>query len=616
MNRIKKITVTTLMAFGFYVNQASAIDLKVEPQNWWVGMKHQKVELLLKGDNIQGTTWQLVPYADVSLSSVSFGDSPNYAFVTLNIGEDAKPGVLTLKNQDLNLSFNYELQARVDGSRERVGFSSEDVIYLLNPDRFANGDLSNDSVPAMIEKAQPNFRGGRHGGDIQGVIDHLDYLADMGFSQIWMTPVRENNMPSYSYHGYAMTDFYRIDPRMGNNALYKTLVDEAKSRNIGIIMDMVLNHSGSEHWWIKDKPTLDWINFGGEFSSTTHARQTVQDPHASEYDKKQFVEGWFVPSMPDLNQRQRHMSNYLIQNAIWWIEYAGLSGIRVDTYSYSDKAFLSEWTERIMEEYPNFNIVGEEWTPNSAIASYWQRGKQNRDGYMSSLPSVMDFSLQEALIQALNEEESWNTGWIKVYQSIANDFQYPDPDNLLIFADNHDMSRVYSQLKQDLNKTKLAMSLLLTTRGIPQIYYGTEVLLDNTPSDDHGDIRIDFPGGFPEHKQDAKTGLGLNKSQQEMQAHLRQLLQLRKANPVLHKGKLVHFSPFDGIYAYARIQEEQQVLVLLNKSKQKQSVVLSRFGEFLKSVSQGKDLLTGQMIRLQDTIDVAPMSTTLLLLQH
>ncbi|MEJ6475442.1 glycoside hydrolase family 13 protein [Pseudoalteromonas piscicida] len=616
MNKIIRITSAILIVLSFYPSVVHATSLKVEPKNWWVGMKHQQVEILLKGDNLQGSAWQLESYKDVSLVNVSYGDSPNYAFITLNIGKQAKPGIVTLKNQELNLSFNYELLAREVGSQERVGFSSKDVIYLLNPDRFANGDPSNDSVTGMIEASKPNFRGGRHGGDIQGVIDHLDYLADMGFSQIWMTPVRENNMPSYSYHGYAMTDFYRIDPRMGSNALYKTLVDEAKSRNIGIIMDMVLNHSGSEHWWIKDKPTLDWINFGGEFSGTTHARQTVQDPHASEYDKKQFVEGWFVPSMPDLNQRQRHMSNYLIQNAIWWIEYAGLSGIRVDTYSYSDKTFLSEWTERIMKEYPNFNIVGEEWTPNPAVASYWQRGKQNRDGYMSSLPSVMDFSLQEALIQALNEEESWNTGWIKVYQSIANDFQYPDPDNLLVFADNHDMSRVYSQLKQDLDKVKLAMSLLLTTRGIPQIYYGTEVLLDNTPSNDHGDIRIDFPGGFPGHQQDAKTGKGLNPSQQEMQTHMRQLLQLRKSIPALHDGQLVHFSPFDGIYAYARIHDEQRVLVLLNKNKQTQEVALHRFSELIQTTKEAKELLTDKTIKLGEHIEIAPMSTMLILLQH
>ena len=616
MNKFNSLVRLAAFSVLAYSHFASAATVKVEPANWWVGMAHDSVELMIRGDDIQGTMWQLQPYEGVEIAAINFGDSPNYAFVTLDIAEDAVAGELTLLNQDKNLSFSYPLLPREQGSRTRHGFSSKDVIYLINPDRFANGDPSNDSVPEMIEQAKPTYRGGRHGGDLQGVIDHLDYLQTMGFSQIWMTPVRENNMPSYSYHGYAMTDFYRVDPRMGSNELYKTLVAEAKKRNIGIIMDMVLNHSGSEHWWMKDKPTRDWINFGGEFTGTSHARQTVQDPHASEYDKRRFVEGWFVPTMPDLNQRQQHMANYLIQNAIWWIEYAGLSGIRVDTYSYSDKAFLANWTERIMKEYPNFNIVGEEWTSNPAIASYWQAGKVNKDGYTSSLPSVMDFSLQEALIQALNEEENWNTGWVKVYRSIANDFLYPNPDNLLVFADNHDMSRVYSQLGQSLEKTKMAMALLLTTRGIPQIYYGTEVLLDNTPSNDHGDIRIDFPGGFSGQDSDAKSGQGLSAPQQQMQSFTRKLLHLRRQNPALQHGKLIHYSPFDGIYAYVRQSPEQTLLVLHNKKPQATQIELGRFAKHLKGVQQATELLTSEVVKLEQTLTVAAMTSNVLLLEN
>ena len=471
----------------------------------------------------------------------------------------------------------------------------------------------------MKEPANPSFKGGRHGGDIQGVINSLDYLEDLGVTQLWLTPVLENDMPSYSYHGYAITDFYKVDPRMGSNSLYKTLSAEAKEHGIGLVMDMVLNHFGSSHQWMADMPTADWVNFDGKFengkNATSHARQTIQDPHASQYDKRQFNDGWFVESMPDLNQRQPLLSTYLIQNAIWWIEYANLSGIRVDTYSYSDKAFLADWTKAIMTEYPNFNIVGEEWTTNPAIASYWQRGKVNQDGYTSDLPSVMDFSLQEALIQALNEEESWNTGWVKVYQSLANDFLYADTDNILVFADNHDMSRVYTELGQDLAKTKLAMTLLLTTRGIPQIYYGTELLLDNTPSNDHGDIRIDFPGGFKGQKANAFTGKGLSADQQEMLASMKKLLKLRQEKPALSEGRLMHFSPKQGVYSYVREHNGQTVLVVLNKNQQAIDWDLSYMQEVLKGNNKGRDLISEKRVDLASPIRLKAMQARLIELE-
>ena len=388
----------------------------------------------------------MLPYKGVEFKGVTTTNNANYAFLNLNISDNAKAGELSFKASDGTV-FTYRLNTRNKNSAKRPGFTNKDTLYLINPDRFVNGDPTNDSIASMQEAANPEFKGGRHGGDIQGVINSLEYLENLGVTQLWLTPVLENNMPSYSYHGYAITDFYKVDPRMGSNELYKTLSVKAKERGIGLVMDMVLNHFGSSHQWMSDMPTADWVNFDGQFekgkNATTHARQTIQDPHASQYDKRQFNDGWFVESMPDLNQRQPLLSTYLIQNAIWWIEYANLSGIRVDTYSYSDKAFLADWTKAIMTEYPNFNIVGEEWTSNPAIASYWQRGKINQDGYTSDLPSVMDFSLQEALIKALNEQESWNTGWVRVYQSLANDFLYADTDNILVFADNHDMSRVY-----------------------------------------------------------------------------------------------------------------------------------------------------------------------------
>ena len=425
-------------------------------------------------------------------------------------------------------------------------------------------------------------------------------------------------MPNYSYHGYAITDFYKVDPRMGSNQLYKTLSVKAKEQGIGLVMDMVLNHFGSEHTWVKDKPTKDWINFNGEFNkgknATSHARQTIQDPHASEYDKRQFNDGWFVETMPDLNQRQPLLSEYLIQNAIWWIEYADLSGIRVDTYSYSDKAFLSDWTKAIMQEYPDFNIVGEEWTSNPAIASYWQRGKHNQDGYTSSLLSVMDFSLQESVIQALNEDESWNTGWVKVYESLANDFLYPDTNNIMVFADNHDMSRVYTELGQDVAKTKMAMTLFLTTRGIAQMYYGTEVLLDNTPSKDHGDIRIDFPGGFKGQTSNGFTGKGLTSQQKDMHKTISTLLNFRKSSTALDKGKLVHFTPQQGVYSYARISDEQTVLVFMNKNTKELVKNIEYMQEVIPKNTKAHNLFTNKTQLLGDTVALPAMSATVLVI--
>ncbi|AQQ01173.1 alpha-amlyase [Pseudoalteromonas aliena] len=591
--------------------------LSVEPANWWVGMKKNTITLMLHEQKIANTQFKLLPYQGVELTNTTRTENPNYVFLHIAISDTAQAGTLKFNSSENN-NFSFSLLERTKNSAEREGFSNKDTVYLINPDRFVNGDKQNDTVSGMLEEVNPTFKGGRHGGDIQGVINALPYLKDLGVTQLWLTPVLENNMPDYSYHGYAITDFYNVDPRMGSNSLYKSLSVKAQEQGIGLVMDMVLNHFGAEHKWMKDKPSKDWINFNGEFkngkNATSHARQTIQDPHASEYDKRQFNDGWFVASMPDLNQRQLLLSEYLIQNALWWIEYADLSGIRVDTYSYSDKAFLTAWTKAIMDEYPHFNIVGEEWTSNPAIASYWQRKKVNQDGYTSSLPSVMDFSLQEALIQALNEEESWSTGWVKVYQSLANDFLYPDTDNIMVFADNHDMSRVYTELKQDLAKTKMAMTMLLTTRGIPQIYYGTEVLLDNTPSKDHGDIRIDFPGGFEHQQANAFTGEDLTADQHSMHTMMSALLHFRKTSPALTNGKLTHFSPKNGVYSYARLSDEQTVLVFLNKNAQTINQELDYMKEVLPHNAKAKDILSNETHMLKSKLTLKPMSATVLVI--
>ncbi|MCB0855607.1 MAG: cyclomaltodextrinase N-terminal domain-containing protein, partial [Bacteroidetes bacterium] len=427
---------------------------------------------------------------------------PNYLVIDLEISDQAKPGTLVLnfKRGDENVvSVNYELQKRREGSASREGFNPSDVMYLITPDRFANGNPENDEVAGLKEKSDRKFKGGRHGGDIKGILDNLNYIKDMGFTAIWVNPVLENDMEKFSYHGYSTTDFYKVDARFGTNEDYVLLSKKAKEIGIKLIMDMIINHNGSEHWWMKDLPTSDWVNYQqefleGEYHITSHRKATIQDPYVSQKDLDEYVDGWFVPTMPDLNQNNPYMAKYLTQNSIWWVEYADLDGIRMDTYSYPEQDYMTEWTCDVMEEYPRFNIVGEEWHLNPSIVAYWQKGKENSNGYTSCLPSLMDFPLQSGVVEGLNAKETSFSGWVNTYDRLANDFIYADPSNMVTFPDNHDMQRFYSQVNEDYDLFKLGIAYFLTVRGIPQIYYGTEILM--TSSSDHGIVRSDFPGGW------------------------------------------------------------------------------------------------------------------------
>lgn len=579
----------------------------VSPPNWWAGMAESTVELMIHEPGIANASVTLDhPLAKV-LNTRRL-DSENYLFVTLEL-DGVAPGTLPLKlngSDGVSAVIHYEVNAREKNSAQREGFGPEDAIYLITPDRFVNGDLSNDTVTGFTDALARDEKGGRHGGDIQGIIDSLPYLAEMGFTQVWTMPLLENAMDNYSYHGYSTTDYYEIDPRFGTNALYQKLSDEAEEAGIGIIMDMILNHIGSEHMWMEDAPAQDWIHHGNEFVETTHFRETLHDPHGTAEDAAAFADGWFVPTMPDLNQKNPHLATYLIQNAIWWVEYAGLSGIRVDTYSYSDKAFLSEWTARLMQEYPNLNIVGEEWSVNPLITSYWQAGTNRHDDYQSALPSVMDFPLQTTLIQSLKDDENWSGGLRRLYEILASDFVYGDPYNLVVFADNHDMSRVFTQLDENPELWDMAMTYLLTTRGIPQIFYGTEILMSNAGTSDHGVIRSDFPGGWPDDEVSAFTGKGLSEKQKWAQQRIKSLLHLRQKQPQWFTGKLTHYTPHDGVYVYFRHNPElpdSKLMVVLNKNPQPVSINLTRFSAML----DGHNTITrlsGQKQPLSETIEV------------
>jgi glycosidase len=526
------------------------------------------------------------------------------------------PGAVRIdfrKGRSKVASRSYELQARAPGSATRAGFGPRDVIYLITPDRFANGDPANDTIKGMPDGLQRSKPLGRHGGDLKGLSDHLDYIADMGFTQLWLNPVLENDQPAISYHGYAITDFYQVDPRFGDNESYRKLVADARARGIGMIKDVVLNHAGSAHWWMQDVPAKDWFSNSNTFAPTSHIREAMQDPHAAQADRENFTQGWFVETMPDLNQRNPLMATYLIQNTLWWVEYAGLSGLRIDTYGYSDHAFLTEWSRRVTEEYPNLGIVGEEWSGSPVTVSYWQRGRKPANGYVSYLPTLFDFPLQEAVNAGLLEKEDWGTGMRRIYRTLSYDAIYPDPYQLVTFVDNHDVSRIFTVLNQRVDLTKMAIAFVLTTRGTPQIFYGTEVLMHNPPGPkDDGLVRGDFPGGWAGDAKNAFSGQGLTDAERDMQSYMRKLLQWRRTATVLHDGKLTQFAPMDGVYVYFRHDASQTVMVVLNNNDGAKKVETKRFAEMIKGATTGTDVLSGKAIPLAGSIDVPARSATIL----
>ncbi len=600
---MKKILLLFSVFYTFMIN-AQEIK-KVEPPNWWVGMKNPKLQLMVYSKNIAQKTIE-ISSKNIVLENISKADNPNYIFIDLDLSnvKKAQKFDIHFKGSPKDLIYTYELKQRRSNSDNRIGFNSSDVIYLITPDRFANGNPKNDIHAEMKEKTMDRKHNyARHGGDIEGITNHLDYIYDMGFTAIWPTPVLTNDMSESSYHGYAMTDFYQVDPRFGTLDDYINLTKKAKEKGIKLIMDQVANHCGSEHWWMKDLPFKDWINYQEEFESddlivTNHRRTSNQDMYASQYDKNLMSKGWFVTAMPDLNQQNPFMANYIIQNSIWWIETLDLGGIRQDTYPYPDKNFMSNWAGAIMHEYPNFSIVGEEWSYNPLLVGYWQQGSNNKDGYKSNLRSTMDFPMQKAIVEGLSEEESWDTGLVKLYEGLANDFGYAKPMDIMAFLDNHDKDRVYTEFNEDIVLTKMALSYLLILPRIPQIYYGTEILTENSKKPgDHGLIRSDFPGGWKGDKVNAFTGKGLTSDQLEMQFFLKKILNYRKTSDAIHNGKTIHFAPQNGIYVLFRKMNDEVVVLIINKNKSPVNLDVKRFKEIgidskkLKNIISGKEII-------------------------
>lgn len=597
---------------------------RLEPPHWWVGMAEPRLQLLAEGPGLAAAQVR-VEGGGLRLERVERTDSPDHLFLHLRIAAGAKPGVsrLVFENGGERLRREYRLQARVPGSAQRRGFDSRDVLLNLVPDRFANGDPGNDSLPGLGDPADRSAPGGRHGGDLAGLIDRLDYLAGMGFTQLWLTPVLENRQPAYSYHGYAATDLYRVDPRLGTLDDYKRLAAEARQRGLGLIQDMVPNHIGDGHRWLRRPPARDWINPPGDGGTlTNHARTSIRDAYAAPADREGFTRGWFAPSMPDLNTTQPLLARYLVQQAIWWIEEVGLSGLRVDTWSYSDAGFLADWAARLRREYPQLGIVGEEWSLNPLVVSAWQAGsplfgtvapaarRTPADATRPALPSLMDFPLHDTLRQALTEPEGFSSGWRRLYDFMVNDRLYADPARLVLFDGNHDVPRLAPALRHDTALQRMALAFVLTTRRTPQLYYGVEVMLDSPATHDAFDgFRADFPGGWPGDAVDAFSGRGLSAEQAEMQQWLRRLLTWRKTAAAVHGGALTHFLPQDGTYVYGRHGGGgATVLVAFNKSEQPRRLATSRFAPVLPAGAQGVDILSGEALDLSSELTLAPRS--------
>ena len=595
---------------------------RVEPPHWWIDFKASNLQLLVNDEAIGSSTPE-IKYAGVTIEKVTKGDSPNYLFIDLKLGTKTKAGqfdiVFTFEDGSKK-THTYELKSRLKEEEEFKGFDSSDVVYLITPDRFANGDPSNDINHELKEKAIDRSNDyARHGGDIKGITDHLDYIHDMGFTAIWPNPLLINDMAQWSYHGYAITDYYRVDPRFGTLEEYINLADEARNKGIKIIMDQVANHCGLGHWWMNDLPFEDWVNYQERFENeektiySNHRRTINQDIYASDQDKEGMTDGWFVDSMPDLNQRNPFMAKYIIQNSIWWIETLGLGGIRQDTYPYPDKQFMSDWAGAIMNEYPNFSIVGEEWSYNPLLIAYWQTGANNKDGYESNLESTMDFAMQSLISQAMKEEESWDKGLVKIYEGLANDFAYPNPQKIMVFNDNHDMSRIFTQMDLEIVPTKMAISYVLTIPRIPQIFYGTEILMeDSAKPGDHGLIRTDFPGGWQDDVVNAFTGDGLTPEQLDMQSFMKTILNYRKSSQAIQQGRTIHFAPKDGIYVLSRIYKEEVVVHILNKNEKAYDLDLERFKELGLEGKSLKNIITGQTFSWGDAITLEEKGVTLL----
>ena len=635
----KSSLLALLMGATISMNAANKID-RIEPTDWFVGMKNPQVQLMVYGKDIR-TADVTTDYPGVRIDSLVRLDSPNYLLVYMNV-KDAQPGTMSLRfsGKGVKQTVKYALKARKMRGEDHKGFTNADVLYMLMPDRFASSGADKSRIKGMlpysINRNEPSLR---HGGDINGIRQHLDYFNDLGVTALWFTPVLENNSPDNgkqsTYHGYATTNYYRVDPRFGTNEDYSALIEEAHAKGLKVVMDMIFNHCGFDHPWVKDMPSKDWFNYpewlypenqarnkktntidgaatvNDKYLQTSYKLTPVLDPYASQVDMKETVDGWFVPTMPDLNQRNHHLMTYLIQNSEWWIETAGIDGIRMDTYPYADRTAMAHWMEVLDEEYPNFNTVGETWVTEPAYTAAWQKDSKLSD-QNSYLKTVMDFAFYDRVNLAKNEEtDGWWNGFNRIYNSLCYDYLYKDPSHVMAFIENHDTDRFLGN-GQDTLALKQSLALLLTMNRIPQLYYGTEVLMNGTKQQTDGHVRRDFPGGFPGDKHNAFTKEGRTKEENQMFSWLSRLLHWRQGNKLITKGKQTQFIPVDGVYVVARSLNGKAILTVLNGTSHQKKMQVARYAEIINGTTTAKNILTGRNIDLTKDVTLQPRATMIL----
>lgn len=580
-------------------------------------MKQDTLQLMVYGPKIADSSVSL-QYPGVTLAETVHLENPDYLLLYLDIADTAKPGdiKITFSGKKGKSTVNYQLKQRDRKGEDYVGFDASDVLYLIMPDRFAKGDTTDDAkkcsalqYPTVDDRDDPN---GRHGGDIEGMRRHLGYIDSLGVTAVWVNPVLTNDMPGGAYHGYATTDYYNIDPRFGSNKEWRKFVADAHKRGIKVVMDMIFNHSGSNHPWFTNRPTHDWFNFPDKYVQTNYRLSTIHDPYASEYDKKRTVDGWFVESMPDLNQRNPHLMKYLIQNSIWWIEDSKINGIRMDTYPYADMDAMAEWIKAVEREYPNFNIVGECWYNNEGSEAFWQRNSYVNRQRNPELPTVMDFVLSIKARDAFSGQTDRLTGLNDIYDHLSLDFLFPEPQKILTFLDNHDTDRFLLEEPETLGWWKQAITFLLTSRGIPQIYYGTEILMNGSKEKSDGYVRRDFPGGFPGDKVNAFTAKGRTPLQNEAHDFMAKLLNWRKGNKVISEGSLKHFMPENGIYVYQRKLGDKDVIVMMNGNDSPVTTTMERTLEILPYGTTRHDMLSGDNVTITEEMTFPPRALYIL----
>lgn len=638
---MKKTVVLLTLLLSFMTMKAAVKIDRIEPTNWYVGLKNPSLQLMVYGKDIKNAD-VTTDYPGVKIDSLVRLDSPNYLLVYLNL-DGAQPGEMKLNFTvgKQKKQVKYLLKAREMKGEERKGFTNADVLYMLMPDRFANGCPENDNIKMKnaykTDRTQPSLR---HGGDMEGIRKNLDYFNELGVTALWFTPVLENDSPddngNSSYHGYATTDYYNVDARFGSNAEYRQLIDEAHAKGLKVVMDMIFNHCGYWHPWIKDLPSEDWLNatewlkenarraaenpkaknddkivVNDKYLQTSYKLTPVVDPYASKVDMSETVEGWFVPSMPDLNQKNPHVMTYLIQNSIWWIETAGIDGIRMDTYPYADREGMAQWMKAIDEEYPNFNTVGETWVTEPAYTAAWQKDSKLSD-CNSYLKTVMDFSFFDKLNMAKNEEtDDWWKGFNRIYNSLVYDYLYPNPSSVMAFIENHDTDRFLANGK-DTVALKQALALLLTMNRTPQLYYGTEILMNGTKEKTDGNVRKDFPGGFPGDERNAFTAEGRTQAENTMFNWTSRLLHWRQGNEVITKGSQTQFIPYKGVYVIARQYKGKTVMTILNGKREEATVAVKRYAEIIGNTKTAKDITNGCNVAIGEDFKLRPRQTMVL----